>query len=197
MHLMTQGTTKIFMPDLIDFGLLQSRYQGMKLAHRAKAVLHDAEPALHAVENILQFLEDSPQTKDIFDSLRNNNELLGKMRASEAKNKLIEDKGNFLRDTRQKLAAWQKTMERLGDGEDVRVESGKEYIPAKAPVAMAIIGSASASNYLLIVQLALMNLLKTDPANGNVYKTKIAELRRCATVLSDCEHASGIQALVH
>lgn len=187
--------TAVSLPPLADFGQLQARYQGMRLAARAQAVLADAQPALRTAESVLEFL--SPQGKTLFSALRQNAALLGKLRASEAKNQLLDSSSDFLDDTRRKIAAWQKTMERLGSGEDISVEGGKEYISSQSALALAIAGSASASQYLSIVQLALMDLAKQDAGGADACRSKITELRRCITVLSDCENASGISALVH
>lgn len=182
-----------FMRPLEDFGVLQSRYQALGLAGRAQAVLADAAPALKAAEHALSALAEHPQGKKLFSVLRGDSLLIGKMRASEAKNMLMDSACDFVEGTRHKLAAWRKTIERLSNGEAIMSEGGKEFIPGHAPLALALIGNACVSNYLSIIQLAFAELAKTDSS----YKITVAEIRRCSTVLSDCEVASGIDKLVH
>jgi len=186
-------TPTSFMRPLEGFDVLQSRYQALGLAGRAQEVLKDAEPALQAAEHVLNLLSEHPSSKKLFTGLRGNSLLIGKMRASEAKNMLMDASCDFIEGTRHKLAAWRKTIERLGSGEAIMSEGGKEFIPGHAPLALALIGNACVSNYLSIIQLAFAELAKTD----STYSATISEIRRCATVLSDCEVASGIDKLVH
>jgi len=178
---------------LADFGALQTRYQALRLASRAEAMLKDADPALQAAEQLLDVLSAHPECKKLFVSLRANSLLIGKMRPSEAKNMLTDTSCDFIEGTRHKLAAWRKTMERLGQGEAIMSEGGKEFIPGHAPLALAILGNACVSNYLSIIQLVLAELAKIDEE----YKSTVAEIRRCATVISDCEVASGLDRMVH
>jgi len=182
---------------LEDFGHLQERYQSLGLARRAATVLLDAEPALQTADRLLTSLAAHSKITPAFDRVRKNHVLTGKMRASEAKNLLVDDNDDFIEATRRKLAAWRKTMERLAQGEDIVSGQDKEYIPSTAPLALAIAGIASISSYLSIVQLALAELVKIDARNAKRYTSSMAEIRRCATLLSDCEHASGIHTLVH
>jgi hypothetical protein len=113
---------------LVDFGELQTRYQAMRLASRAEAVLKDAEPALHTAENILSTLASQPKMKHIFEGIRKNQALIAKMRASDAKTMLLDGGNDFIDVTRKKLSAWRKTMERLRQGEGIISENNREYI---------------------------------------------------------------------
>jgi len=182
---------------LVDFGQLQARYQAQSLTMRAEAVLEDAEPAMKTAERILSMLAGHPQIEQAFASVRKNAFLTGRMRPSEAKMLLMDASGDFIEGTRHKLAAWCKTMQRLAQGEDIaRNGSNKEYIPAQAPLALAIAGSSGISNFLSVLQLSLAELAKLDGKNAAAHAAHVAELRRCATLLADCEHASGIHAAV-
>lgn len=182
---------------LADFGSLQKRYQSLPLTDRAKAVLADARPALQTAQSILEELAAHDQKKRLFDGLRNNAALTGKMRASEARAALIDPNNDFIDTTLHKLASWRKTMERLADGEGIAKDGKGEYIPGEAPIAAAVVSMGSASGYLAIVQLALTELSKADVRHAGQYKAHIARIRRCSTLISDCESASSINALVH
>lgn len=182
---------------LEDFGELQTRYASMKIGARAAAVLEYADAALQTAERILKTLSSDANSKQAFNNIRKNALLLGKMRPSEAKALLMDGNDDFLGGTSRKLAAWRKTMERISQGESIAKEKDHEFIPSDAPLAMAIAGCYGISNYISIVQLALGELAKIDTKNADSYKSSITEIRRAATVLSDCEHASGIDKLVH
>src|SRR5689334_23553685 len=78
---------------LEDFGALQARYQPLGLAARAKAVLADAEPVVATCQQLLDELAHHAKTKEVFEDVRKNPALTGKMRPSEAKNVLM-DKSN-------------------------------------------------------------------------------------------------------
>ena len=181
---------------LPDYGQLQKRYQALKLAERAQTVLIDAKPALKTAEEILRTLAATHNMKQLFVKIRKNTVLSDKMRPSDAKN-LLSDPGNdFIEGTLHKLAAWQKTMSRVAAGEDIFCKNDKEFISFNSPLSLAIAGTSGLSNYLSIIQVALMELIKTDNKNAERYRTTIAEVRRCGTILSDCENASGISACI-
>ena len=182
---------------LEDFGKLQERYQSLSLAERAQAALNDAEPALQAADKILAGLAAQPKIKPVFDKIRKNHALVGKMRPSEAKNILMDSSNDFIAVTRHKLAAWRKTMQRISQGEGIVREKNREYIPAHLPVAMAVAGIVTASNYLSMAQIALSELSQADDKSIGQHTLNMAKIRRCATVLSDCELASSIGSLVN
>jgi|GEM_PF-2137749 len=183
---------------LEDFGVLQSRYQNVKLAERARMVIADAEPALKAAERILDLISQNAHAAKAFQSLRANHALVGKMRVSEARHSLGDSTVDFVQITRHKLAVWRKTMERVANGEGIAVNSaGKEYIPGSEPVALAIASIVGISNYLSIVQLAIGEVAKLDNSDINYWQTSLAEMRRCATVLSDYEQAACLVGQVH
>src|SRR5690606_37331956 len=75
---------------LEDFGKLQARYQAMQLSPRAQAVLADAETALKTADRILANLGNHKRIGEVFDSIRQNSVITGKMRPSEAKNMLMD-----------------------------------------------------------------------------------------------------------
>lgn len=182
---------------LVDFGELQTRYQAMPLASRANAVLKDAESALLTADQILASLAAPMKSKHIFDGIRKNQALIGKMRPSEAKNMLLDGNNDFLDVTRKKLAAWRKTMERLGQGEGIITESSGQYISSQVPLAMALASSASVSGYLSIIQIAISELAKADSKSNVQHSSVQTKIRRCATILSDCENAASFTAVVH
>lgn len=181
---------------LADFGQLQQRYQSVTLAQRAQMVLADAQPALQIAESILQKLAGSNPVKQVLAKMRGNALLAGKMRPSGARDLMIDGSADFIAGSLHKLAAWRKTMERLGSGEDIVSIGGRETVPAASPLALAIAGNACVSNYLSVVQLALSELIRNDRKNATSYRALLSDIRRCATVLSDCEYASGIASLV-
>ncbi len=179
-----------------DFGKLTERYQALGLAARAKAVLADAACALQTAEGIVAELGKHPDIKKSFENVRKNHLLADKIRPSEAKTALLEAGSDFIGLTRQKLAAWSKTMERLSNGEGIKKEGAKEYIPRHEPIAAAIYGIFAIGSYLSILQLALAELTKLDAAHAAHYQSHVVKIRRCATLLCDCEHASAIGGCV-
>ncbi|MDE3061173.1 MAG: hypothetical protein KGJ06_09185 [Pseudomonadota bacterium] len=182
---------------LRNFGELQARYEPLGLAARAGAILDDAKPALAAAGHILEALKGHASIGKAFAELRHNHALHGRLRASEAKSLLLDGREDFLDATGARMAAWEKSMERLSNGEAIANNRNKEYIPGDAPLALAISGSANLSQYLGIVQLAVSELMKLDARQTGKHLSTSAELRRCATVLSDCEDASGIRTVIH
>ena len=182
---------------LEDFGQLQKKYQSLPLPKRAVAVLADAEPALKGADEVLQQLITTPRVRQIFENMRKNPAITGKMRPSEARNTLIDGNADFIDMARRKLQAWRKTMERIGSGEGVISEQGMEYLPNHAPVALAFACISTTESYLAIVQLALAELARADEKNAAKHRSNLARIRRCATLIADCEHASGIAKQVH
>lgn len=180
-----------------DFGELQARYQSMKLKERAKAVLSDSKPALEVAERIFSDMSRQEDCKEVFDKLRKNSMLIAKLRPSDARVALTDGSCDFLKETLRRLAAWRKTMERLADGEAIAIRGNEEFIRADEPLAIAISSAVGISNYISIVQLALMELSRKDEAQKAKYASITAEIRRCATVLSDYENASSFHSVVH
>ncbi len=180
-----------------DFGKLQARYQALAVAARAQAALEDAKPALQAAQSILDALSPNPKAALAFDHIRKNPAIVGKMRASEAKTALMDPGNDFIQATTHKLAAWGKTMERVGQGEGVVKDAKREYIPAHMPVAAAVATMNTASGYLAVIHLALNEISKIDSKHAGEHQASAAKIRRCATLISDCETASGIGSLVN
>lgn len=175
-----------------DFGELQARYAMLSLTKRAEAVLYDAEPALRTAEDILVKIAGNKHVQQALVNIRKSLPLIGKLRPSEAKNILVDPGNDFIESTRRKLAAWRKTMERLKAGEGIEISGGKEILPGNSAVALAILGNSSVSSYLSIVQVALGETVRLDGKNASAYAKTTAQIRRCATILSDCEIASDI-----
>lgn len=182
---------------LTDFGALQERYRKLSVADRARTALDDAEPALKAAEALLKDLASHAKAAHVIEDLRKNMALTGKMRASEAKTTLMDTKNDFIEATRHKLAAWRKTMERLAGGEGIVKGDKQEFIPNNEPVAAALISMAATGGYLAIIQLVFSGLAKADKKHAGDHQANVARIRRAATLISDCETASGIGALVH
>ena len=176
-----------------DFGVMQARYQAMSLAGRAAAVLSDASPALAVMEHILGVLSVQPKARHAVAALRKDHMVIGRMRASEAKTNLMDETVDFIRITSQKLAAWCKTLHTIADGKAKASLLG-EGVPEHMAIAMA--GISSVSSYLVIVKLIVPQLAKLDPSRTQEYESMLVEIRRCATVLSDCETASGLNTVV-
>lgn len=172
-----------------DFGELQARYQALSLSERASHVLADACPALQMAERIFSELSTHASCKELLDKLRKNSMLVAKLRPSEARVTLMDDSCDFMKETLRKLAIWRKTMERLASGEAIGYNGSKEFIRAEEPLALTIAGTFGISNYLSIGQLVLMELSKMEGNKKKEYASMTAEIRRCATVLSDYENA--------
>lgn len=179
---------------LQDFTAMQERYQALPLAARAKAALDDAQPALELAEDVLKALAKQKETAAALANLRKSAALLGRLRPSEAKNHLMDSGNDFLQSTLHKLAAWHKSMARLSGGEGIVKDGLKERMAPDAPLTLALIGSGGASNYLSIIQLVLGELVRLDGANASQYAKVTAQIRRCSTILGDCEAALDIQS---
>lgn len=183
---------------LEDFGKLQERYQSMPLTHRAQAVLSDAETALRTADRILGNLGNHAMINDVFERIRKNSIIVGKMRPSEAKNMLMDSTIDFIDVARHKLMVWRKTMERISQGEGILFDPrNKEYISSHVPLAMAIASASTVTSYLSTVQLVYSELAKLDPTCAHKYSNDSAKIRRCSTLLSDCENAASFKEVVH
>lgn len=182
---------------LAHFDALKRRYQTMSLQDRATAMLEDAEPALKAADEVLKNLGHHPQIKATIAELRKNDDLIHKMRPSEARNMLMDNHTDFIKVTRKKLKAWKETLQRLARGESIFDEDDGEYIPSHLPVASAYSCISTTSHYLSIVQLLLMQLEKIDSQQEEALHFQLVKIRRCSTVLSDCESASDIYSHIH
>ncbi len=184
--------------NLIDFDELQQRYQALSLTQRAHAVLQDADLALRTADRIVSQLSSNINIGVVFDSLRTNAILMAKVRPSEAKNMFLDQSVDFLDVARHKLAVWRKTMERISQGEAILYDHlHKEYISGNMPLAMAIHSASSVSTYLSMIQLVMGELAKLDHKQAQKIQMDAAKIRRCATFLSDCEHAACFREMVH
>lgn len=177
---------------LADFDTLQARYLPLALPERARAMLEDAIPALTLAVEILNKLHTHKLAEQSIANLRKSLPLMGRIRPSEAKNHLQDSGSDFIRTTLHKLAAWQKNLERISAGEGIIEQNGRAIMEADSPVALAYLSNQGIGNYLSIIQLVLGELSRLDGKNASQYAKTTAQLRRCATVLSDCEIASGV-----
>lgn len=193
----TQSNSSPAFPALEDFGALQARYQPLTISKRAQAVLHDAQPVVTACTELLRELSAHPNVTQIFNSVRANPLLVGKMRPSEAKNALLDSSHDFVTVVANKLGAWQKTMERLSAGEGILMENKQEYIQGDAPVAIALLSVSALDAYLAVIHVALSELAKVDTENAARYQSQVAKIRRCATLLSDYDSAAALRAVIH
>jgi len=171
-----------------NFGDMQTRYKTMRLNDRAKAVIDDADAAVTLTKNILGELEKSKQTAEALSKLRNNAFIISRIRTSEAKSALMDESVDFIKTSYQKLVKWQKTLEHIAQGKTKAVIV-KETVPEHLTV-------AGASSYLALVKLVIQELIKLDEKNKEKYDSMLAELRRCTTIISDCEYASEMNSVV-
>jgi hypothetical protein len=182
---------------LEDLGKLNARYQALDFVARARQVLHDAEPALRVAEHILDMLAAHEKTPSIIAHLRSDGSLIARMRSYEARGVLMDGNNNFIDAALHKIAAWRKTMQRIAAGEGVeKSASGIEYIASSNPVAMAVFSISHLSHYLSITQLIIAEVARAEKGSLQ-WSHAIAEMRRCATVIADYEHASGFSIQVH
>lgn len=179
------------------FEELEKRYQGLGIRARAQLMLDDAKPALKAAEEVLHHMAENPKTRAIISKLRKDTAVIHKMRPSEARNMLLDTHTDFIDVSRRKLQAWRKTMKRLARGEGIIQESGMEYIPRHLPVASAYSCITTTPHYLHIIQVILTELEKKDRKHAEKYHFSHVRVRRCSTVLSDCETAAAISAQMH
>lgn len=182
---------------LADYGELQNRYQNLPLAERAKTLLYDAEPAIQLANSILEQLAENNNTKQAINDIRLSLPLIAKLRSSEAKNILIDSSVDFIEATIKKVAAWRRNMQRLSQGEGIQNNGENEYIAGDTTIALALIGNGSVSSFLSIIQIILGEMVRIDGANASHYAKTTAQIRRCATILSDCDTASDITKNIH
>ncbi len=173
-----------------NFGDMQARYGKLSLERRAACVLADAQPAIATAGHILETVSEHPKLKQAIDNLRKNELLISKMRGSEAKTILLDDSCDFIKSTMQKLAAWQKNLERIASGK-TRVTLLKEHVPEHFAVTMA-----GVSGYLAIIKLIIPEIALLDKARQAAYSAMLLDMRRCATVLSDLECASELNSVI-
>ena len=173
-----------------NFSDMQSRYQSLSLSSRASVVLSDAEPALDTARKILATLSAQPKFAKAIHNLRKNSLIITRIRNSEPKTVLMDDSVDFLEATSHKLEEWHKTLEAIARGQ-TKATVIKEYLPEHLSVAVA-----GASGYLSLIKLIIPELIRLDNANQPMYDTMLADLRRCTTILSDCECASELNSVV-
>ena len=171
-----------------NFGDMQARYQTLPLTNRAEAVMSDAEPALAITQKILSNLSKHQKLPQAISNLRSNSFIISRIRPSEAKTVLVDDSVNFIQVANQKLASWHKTLKLIADGK-TKAKLVKEIMPEHLSI-------TNISGYLSLVKLVIVELSKLDSDNQSAYDSMLGETRRCATILSDCECASGLNSVV-
>lgn len=188
MHNQMKNIPAPFMMQIENFGDMQARYQILSLVGRASAVISDVEPALTTAQRILKTLADNPKTPQAVASLRGNSVMLSRIRASEVKSVLMDDSVDLIKSAAQKLTKWDQNLRMIASGE-AQVKLMKENIPEHLSV-------SGGSGYLALIKLVIPELAKIDKANQAAYDTMLAEIRRCTTIISDCECASELNSMV-
>lgn len=188
MHKQMKARNASSMMQIENFGDMQTRYQIMPLANRASAVLSDAEPALTAAQRILGNLATQPKLLQAIGNLRKNSLIISRIRSSEAKTTLMDASIDFIQITARKLMQWHKTLCLISQGK-AQATIMKENIPEHLAI-------AGGSGYLALVKLIIPELSRLDKNNQEVYDAMLAEIRRCTTILSDCECASDMNSVV-
>jgi hypothetical protein len=62
---------------------------------------------------------------------------------------------------------------------------------------LALFSVNALESYLAVIQLALMELAKIDEKGASHHQSNIAKIRRCATLISDYDHASSLRTVIH
>jgi hypothetical protein len=182
---------------LIGYTELVNRYESQGLAKRAEMILVDALPAMEMAEYIFGQLEQCDKLDQSFINIRKNHALIDKVRGSNARNALIDTSSNFIDITRQTMAKWTNTLQRIAGGEGIIRINGCECLDETSPLALAIAGYGQISNYLAMTQLILNELMIIDTQNNQTYTALVAKTRRCSTVLSDYENMLSIIKKAH
>ncbi len=188
MHKPMKTPPELPMMQIENFGEMQSRYQMLPLPNRALAVINDAEPALTTAQRILKNLSAQAKISQAVANLRSNGMIIGRIRASEAKSALMDEAVNFIQATDQKLALWSKTLHQIAAGK-AKAVLVKDMVPEHLSI-------PGVSGYLSLIKLVIIELSKIDKNNSDSYSSMLGEIRRCATILSDCECASELNSVV-
>jgi hypothetical protein len=173
-----------------NFSDMQNRYQNLPVSRRASVVLSDAAPALSTAQEILDTLSGQPKIAKAIHNLRNNSLIISRIRNSEAKSVLMDSSVDFIKATSRKLKEWHKTLECIAQGK-TQVTIIKEYLPEHLCLAVA-----GGSSYLALIKLIIPELTRLDNLNQALYNSMLADIRRCTTILSDCECASELNSAV-
>lgn len=189
MNKQTKSAASSLSMPIENFGDMQARYGMLPLASRASAVLADADPVMTNIKRILASLVEQPEISKAINNLRKNSLIISRIRASEAKTVLMDDSVDFIQATAKKLTGWHKTIWLISKGE-TKATLMKENIPEH-------LSMTGGSAYLAMIKLIIPELAKLDKKYpSSHYDTMLAELRRCTTVLSDCECASEMNSVV-
>ncbi len=171
-----------------NFSDMQNRYQMLPLTSRASAVISDAGQASAAVQRILEQLAGQDDLKQAIANLKHNSITIARIRPSEAKTALMDDSINFVDMTAKKLDMWQKILQNIAIGKvhaTIVQDNFSQYVTL-----------AGVSGYLAMIMLIIGELGKLNEAKRSLYDSMLGELRRCTTVLSDCECASEFNKVV-
>lgn len=188
MHKQIENNSDSPIMKIENFGDMQTRYQMLPLANRALAVISDAEPAFTTAQRILSTLSKKSILRQAISNLRNNNAIISRIRTSEAKTALMDDSIDFIQIAEQKLEVWNKTLNLIAKG-NTKATLVKDKLPEHHSV-------ASGSGYLSLIKLVIIELSNLDNNNQAIYNTMLTEIRRCTTIISDCECASELNNVV-
>lgn len=181
---------------LTDYSKLQSRYLGLDLISRAQKVYEDAQAAVTLSQELIEVISQLPESKKALTLIRNDAQLVGRLRNSEAKMVLMDSNADYFSVCKQKIAAWHLAISRLIQKEDVIEMNGDLVVPADSALGTTLTMHQGVSCYLAILPVVLGELSQLDAANASQYAKTTAQIRRCGTLISDCETASELISCV-
>ncbi len=171
-----------------NFDAIQARYHMLPLANRALAVISDAKPAFTGAQRIIKELAKEDKLDQAVKNLRSNATLISRMRSSEAKSDLLNDSIDFIQTADDKLTQWHKTLDMIARG-----SANATLATSKRSEQQCVL---SVSGYLPLIKLIIIELAILNKEDADIYDSMLAETRRCATILSDCECASELDSVV-
>ncbi|MEQ1706597.1 MAG: hypothetical protein ABL867_11600 [Rickettsiales bacterium] len=188
MHKHTRANSYPAAMKIESFDDIQARYQMMPLANRAMAVISDAKPALNCALLILRELAKEGDTRQAITNLRHNAAIISRIRPSEAKTTLMDKSVDFIKTAENKLMQWHKTLDLIAHGNAKATLVTNRHSEQHCVV--------SVSSYLPLIKLVIIELSALNKNNIDTYNKMLAEIRRCTTILSDCECASELDSIV-
>lgn len=171
-----------------NFDEIQARYQMMPLANRAMAVISDAKPAFTGAQRILNELAKESNLQKAITHLRGNTSIISRIRPSQAKTELMDSSVDFIKTAGNKLTQWHKTLDMIASG-----STKATLVTSRQSEQHCIV---SVSGYLPLIKLVINELSVLNKNNADTYNSMLAEIRRCTTILSDCECASELDSVV-
>lgn len=188
MHKQTRNNAHPSVMKIENFDEIQARYQMMPLANRAMAVISDAKPALTGAQQILKALSKENNLQKAITNLRHNSSIISRIRPSQAKTELMDESLDFIKNAENKLMQWHKTLDMIASG------STKATLVTNRQSEQHCV--VSVSGYLPLIKLVINELSALNKSNADIYNKMLAEIRRCTTILSDCECASELDSVV-